>query len=204
MRNPFGTSEPRPYHHGNLRQALVDAASLLVAERGLDGLTFAEAAKRVGVTGAAPYRHFADRQALVDELARQGFSRFTSELAAAAQSAPQPAEAFAAMGRAYLNFARQAPGLYRAMFSRRPSGTLGDDAFAAFSAGIAAMLTGAPISAPAQDALALKIWALAHGVASLEAAGFITDPDLTCKTLLDGVAAMIKDVTHAGPHDQNG
>lgn len=204
MRNLFGTPAPRPYHHGNLRQALVDAASLLVAERGLDGLTFAEAAKRVGVTGAAPYRHFSDRQALVDELARQGFSRFSSELATAAQSALQPVQAFAAMGRAYLSFARQAPGLYRAMFSARPSVTLGDDAFAAFSAGIAAMMTGAPIPAAAQDALGLKIWALAHGTASLEAAGFITDPDLACNTLLDGVAAMIKEVTYAGPQHQSG
>ncbi len=194
MRNPFGSSASRPYHHGNLRQALVDAADQLVAERGLGGLTFAEAAKRVGVTGAAPYRHFSDRQALVDELARQGFSRFTDDLAAAAASAPQPFDAFAAMGRAYLAFARQAPGLYQAMFSARPAAMLGDNAHAAFSSGIAAMLVSAQLTSLQQEALGLKIWALAHGVASLEAAGFIASPELATTTLLDGAAAIIKDV----------
>ncbi|MBV1706011.1 MAG: TetR/AcrR family transcriptional regulator [Hyphomicrobiales bacterium] len=198
MRNPFGSSASRPYHHGNLRQALVDAADQLVAERGLGGLTFAEAAKRVGVTGAAPYRHFSDRQALVDELARQGFSRFTNDLAAAAASTPQPIDAFAAMGRAYLDFARQAPGLYQAMFSARPAAALGDNAHSAFSAGVAAMLAGARLTPRQEEALGLKIWALAHGIASLEAAGFIASPDLATTALLDGAAAIIKDVITTG------
>ncbi len=194
MRNPFGSSATRPYHHGNLRQALVDAASLLVAERGLDGLTLAEAAKRVGVTGAAPYRHFQDRQALVDELARQGFSRFSATLAAAARSAPGPLDAFIIMGQAYLDFARREPGLYRAMFSARPSGEIGQDTHAMLIEGVAAMMaaSGHPMNDP--EKLALKIWALAHGVASLEAAGLIDDRELAHKTLLDGVAAMIKEV----------
>lgn len=199
MRNPFGSSAPRPYHHGNLRQALVDAAAQLVAERGLGGLTFAEAAKLVGVTGAAPYRHFSDRQALVDELARQGFSRFTNELAAAATGAPQPVDAFIAMGSAYLTFARQAPGLYQAMFSARPSASLGDGAYTSFSDSVAAMFKDTPLTATQQEALGLKIWALAHGVASLEAAGFITSPELATTTLLDGVAAIIKDVITNAP-----
>ena len=63
------------YHHGNLREALVEAARRLIAERGLGGFAFAELARAAGVSPAAPYRHFRDRGALVAELARQGFER---------------------------------------------------------------------------------------------------------------------------------
>ena len=70
----------RGYHHGRLRQALLAAARALISERGPAGFTLAEAAKRVGVTGAAPYRHFADRNALVTALAQQGFENFNEQL----------------------------------------------------------------------------------------------------------------------------
>ena len=80
--SPFAEGR-RGYHHGRLKDALIEAARALIAENGPAGFTLAEAAKRVGVTGAAPYRHFADRNALIGELARRGFEIFGENLARA-------------------------------------------------------------------------------------------------------------------------
>jgi AcrR family transcriptional regulator len=76
-------TDRRPYHHGNLRQALVDAAVSLILEKGPAGFSFAEAARKAGVSPAAPYRHFKDRDDLLAETARVGFERFAERLEAA-------------------------------------------------------------------------------------------------------------------------
>ena len=107
----------RGYHHGGLKDALVEAARALMAEHGPAGFTLAEAAKRVGVTNAAPYRHFADRSDLMGELARRGFDMFAERLAGAwDEGKPDAYAALRRMGRAYLGFAAAEPGLYTAMF----------------------------------------------------------------------------------------
>ena len=107
----------RGYHHGNLRQALVDAALGLIAEQGPTGFTMAEAAKRADVSAAAPYRHFAGRDELIAEIATQGFELFADVLEYAFdEGRPSPLVAFEAVGRAYLAFARKYPGHYMAMF----------------------------------------------------------------------------------------
>src|ERR1700761_3250260 len=112
-----GQDERRGYHHGRLKDALIEAARRLVTERGLAGFTLAEAAKLVGVTAAAPYRHFADRNDLMGELARRGFELFGERLLGAWDDGrPDPRHALHRMGRAYLAFARADPGLYTAMF----------------------------------------------------------------------------------------
>ncbi|MAN98128.1 MAG: TetR family transcriptional regulator, partial [Roseovarius sp.] len=99
------------YHHGNLRQALVEATLALIAEKGPQGFTMAEAAKLAGVSTAAPYRHFSGREALIAEAARQGFEIFVSRMEAAFNDArPNPLTAFMATGRAYLAFARSNAG----------------------------------------------------------------------------------------------
>ena len=100
-----------------LKDALVEAARALMAEHGPAGFTLAEAAKRVGVTNAAPYRHFADRSDLMGELARRGFDLFAERLAGAwDEGRPDAYAALRRMGRAYLGFAAAEPGLYAAMF----------------------------------------------------------------------------------------
>lgn len=107
----------RGYHHGNLRQALVEAALTLIAERGPQGFTLSEAAKTADVTPAAVYRHFAGRDDLLAEVARQGFDIFAALLEYAYdEGRPSPLAAFEATGRAYLAFARKYPGHYQAMF----------------------------------------------------------------------------------------
>lgn len=105
------------YHHGNLRQALIQAALELIPEQGPTGFTLSEAAKRAGVTPAAVYRHFEGREDLIAECARQGYAIFADVMAHAwADGKPSALAAFSATGRAYLAFARQFPGHYMAMF----------------------------------------------------------------------------------------
>lgn len=107
----------RSYHHGNLKQALVDATVDLIEEKGPLAFTLSEAARRAGVSPAAPYRHFAGRDDLLTEVARQGFVEFRERLAAAHQQGePDPVSAIQRVGTAYLLFAQQRPGLYMAMF----------------------------------------------------------------------------------------
>jgi AcrR family transcriptional regulator len=162
----------RGYHHGNLREALLDAARQLVAERGPQGFTLTEAARRAGVSPSAPYRHFKDREEVLAELCRRGFALFGQRLQAAA-SATSPAEALPRMGPAYLAFAREEPGYYAAMFAFQPSTTEPLDparecAFASLAQAIAGAL---PPGGPDLRLVALQVWALSHGVAMLERAG---------------------------------
>ncbi|MEH6836610.1 MULTISPECIES: TetR/AcrR family transcriptional regulator [Falsihalocynthiibacter] len=107
----------RGYHHGNLKQALVEAALSLIETKGPTGFTLSEAAKTAGVTPAAVYRHFEGREDLIAEVARQGYEIF-GELMEYAYATGQPSAlaSFEATGRAYLAFARRHPGHYVAMF----------------------------------------------------------------------------------------
>jgi len=107
----------RGYHHGNLKEALIRAALELIAAKGPSGFTFAEAARSAGVSPAAPYRHFRDREELLANVARRGFEQFEAALKAAwKDGVPNPFSAFERLGRAYLEFARTEPAYYSAMF----------------------------------------------------------------------------------------
>ena len=109
--------DERGYHHGNLREALIKAARELIAEKGPAGFTFADAARSAGVSPAAPYRHFRDREALLADVAREGFTRFEAMLTTGwAAGKPDLITAFHNVGRAYLTFARTEPAYYAAMF----------------------------------------------------------------------------------------
>ena len=116
-RAPF---DRQSYHHGNLKEALSEAAQRFIAESGIGGFTLADAAKLVGVTPAALYRHFRGREALVAEVAFRGFTELSGRLERALKSDGTPLERFTRMGEAYLTFAEQEPGYYAAMFSARP------------------------------------------------------------------------------------
>jgi AcrR family transcriptional regulator len=112
-----GRSGPRGYHHGNLKEALIRAALELIAEKGPAGFTFAEAARWAGVSPAAPYRHFRDRDELLADVARRGFDAFATVLAAAWDGGrPDVFTAFDRVGKAYLHFAKTEPAYYSAMF----------------------------------------------------------------------------------------
>jgi AcrR family transcriptional regulator len=165
----------RGYHHGNLREALLEGSRQLVAERGPQGFTLTEAARRAGVSPSAPYRHFKDREEVLGELCRRGFALFGQRLQAASVSAGDPAEALRRMGPAYLAFAREEPGYYAAMFAFQPT-SLGEDAPGLVKEKPFETLTGAIAGLLPRDErdprlVAGQIWALSHGVAMLERAG---------------------------------
>src|SRR6188768_3128628 len=111
-----GRSE-RGYHHGNLKEALLQAALDLIAQKGPAGFTFAEAARSAGVSPAAPYRHFRDRDELLASIAQRGFEQFEALLTQAWDDGrPDTVTAFERVGKAYLQFARSEPAYYSAMF----------------------------------------------------------------------------------------
>lgn len=168
--------ETRGYHHGNLREALMKAALELIAEKGPAGATFAEAARRAGVSPAAPYRHFRDRDELLAAVAADGFERFTKALQAGwNEGRPTPAEAYERMGRAYLDFARTHPAEYTAMFESGLSGEAHPALDQAGQRALGVLREAADVVVAAMPApgrppalmVALHTWALAHGVASL-------------------------------------
>jgi AcrR family transcriptional regulator len=170
----------RSYHHGNLREALIEAALDLIADKGPAGFTFAEAARAAGVSPAAPYRHFADRDALMADVARRGFERLETALSEAWDDGrPSPMAAFQNVGRAYLAFAADQPAYYAAMFETGLPPDLdpqlaqaGDRAFAVMRGACEAITAGIPTAQrPPALMVSLHIWALAHGIASLFARG---------------------------------
>ena len=170
----------RGYHHGNLREALIRAALELIAEKGPSGFTFAEAARSAGVSPAAPYRHFRDRDELLSDVARRGFEKFEAALQSAWNDGrPDPMTAFERVGKAYLGFARTEPAYYSAMFEAGvPLDTspelqqAGDRAFAVIRTASEQLIATMPAGRrPPALMMALHIWAMSHGIASLFARG---------------------------------
>lgn len=170
----------RGYHHGNLRQALVDAALALIEEKGPQGFTLSEAAKVADVTPAAVYRHFAGREDLIAEAARQGYDIFAALMEFAYnQGKPTALAAFEATGRAYLAFARKYPGHYKAMFESGLSlNAYPETALVANKARDVLERAAATLSQhippekrPPASMFSAHIWALSHGVVELFSRG---------------------------------
>ncbi|AXK81019.1 TetR/AcrR family transcriptional regulator [Pseudolabrys taiwanensis] len=169
-------SGPRGYHHGNLKEALVRAALELIAEKGPAGFTFADAARWAGVSPAAPYRHFRDREALLADVARRGFEEFASVLTKAwDEGRPDLFEAFDRLGKAYLDFAKREPAYYSAMFEAGVSPDAdpalreaGDRAFGVLRSAAEKLVATMPAQArPPALMVALHMWSMTHGIASL-------------------------------------
>jgi AcrR family transcriptional regulator len=167
---------PRGYHHGNLKEALLRAALELIAQKGPAGFTFAEAARWAGVSPAAPYRHFRDRDELLANVALRGFELFEAALAHAWDNGrPDTSTAFDRLGKAYLAFARTQPAYYSAMFeagipvSSSPElREAGDRAFAVLRSAAERLCAEIPAQhRPPTLMVSLHIWAMSHGIASL-------------------------------------
>ena len=161
------------YHHGSLREALLDAARLLLAKEGADALTLREVARRAGVSHAAPYRHFADKQSLLASVAEEGFRLLTAQMRKNSSEAEGEVEKLNATGLGYVTFALDHPSLYRVMFGAqlvRHEEHVGlQEASSAAMACliehvVAGQATGA-IRAGDPMAYAGTAWAMVHGLA---------------------------------------
>jgi AcrR family transcriptional regulator len=164
--------DDRPYHHGDLRAALLAAAEAELAERGIEGFSLRAVAKRSGVSHAAPAHHFGDAQGLLTALAAEGFRRFLAmQRAREARAAPDPQAQLVAAGLGYLDFATARPALFRLMFgSSRPDP--GDDGFRSAAGAAYDHLVDQVTACGGDEAHDVPaVWGLAHGLADLCVAG---------------------------------
>jgi AcrR family transcriptional regulator len=178
------------YHHGDLREACVRAAMELLEERGETALSLRAVARRAGVSPAAPYRHYADREALVSAVAAVGYRELAARLAAAHPS-PSTLEQLASVATAYVQFALERPALFRIMFGE-PCDRDNEErvaATAAVSLYVRAIVERSFPQADA-DALATAVWALVHGLAFLHLDGKLDAP--TPAAVADRVTAAIQ------------
>ncbi|MGI5430291.1 TetR/AcrR family transcriptional regulator [Streptomyces sp. CA-179760] len=189
------TGKPAPYHHGDLRRALTDAALDLIGERGPKGFTLTEVARRAGVSTAAPYRHFTDKADLLATVAELGFQRLHDALRTAPDG-HDSRDRLIELGRAYLRWALEHPSFYLVMFGSEVKGADHPGLDRAFEAAFGTLLEA--VDAARSDgtlqnrdanAMAGSLWALVHGVASLDIGGDLhthieaTSEDLVVQTV---------------------
>ena len=170
----------RPYHHGNLRDALLAQAEQTLREQGLEGLSLRELARQTGVSHGAPRRHFADRQALLDALAESGFARLGAQLRDAADGAGEGYEArLRATATAYVRFAISDAALLELMFAgkqREQAGALHQAADRAFSVILELIeegQTNAALEPGDPEHIGLLLFATMQGLAALVTAGIV-------------------------------
>ncbi|WP_309233718.1 TetR/AcrR family transcriptional regulator [Conexibacter sp. W3-3-2] len=190
----------RPYHHGNLREELLDRALDTVRDRGVAALSLREVARDAGVSHAAPRRHFPDRQALLDGLAQRGFERLRTTLEAAAGDGRGPyAARLERVAQAYVAFAVRDAALLELMFAAKkldPDGPLHEAAEQAFAVMLELLAEGrvdGELAGAVDDAVAV-LFPLLHGLASLAGAGMLETDDLdaTVATALRGALTGLR------------
>ncbi|KAF0115898.1 MAG: TetR family transcriptional regulator [Rhodobacteraceae bacterium] len=160
--------DEKPYHHGDLRAALLDAGESELAERGVEGFSLRSVAKRAGVSHAAPAHHFGDTGGLLTALAAEGFIRFQDTLDARERDAADDRDRAVRAGLGYLEFALARPALFRLIFSSARPDFASPELIAAANrayqhlVGLVTALGGGEL-----DVIAL--WATSHGIADLSA-----------------------------------
>jgi AcrR family transcriptional regulator len=162
---------PLSYHHGDLRDALIRAARRILEKHGLTDLSLRQVARAVGVSPAAPYHHFGDKQALLNAVATQGFAALTSEMLARMAKETDPAARLDASGIGYVVFAVENPALFRLMFGS-DSEEMAADAplIEARKKAYGVLQAAARDTSPegiANPLVCLRLWALVHGIAKL-------------------------------------
>lgn len=170
-----------PYHHGDLRRALLDAANAILAETGRWDFSLREVARRAGVSHNAPYRHYADKEALLTAIGVAGFEALNLATSAAAKDTTNPVETIRALGQAYIRFGVSRPALYRLMFGQGLPGVEGLSPALKEAVDVArarlrdVVLRGArtgefrvdPDNADEVTAAVVAAWSLVHGFTSL-------------------------------------
>jgi AcrR family transcriptional regulator len=174
----------RPYHHGNLRRALLDETLATIHDEGIEGVTVREIGARLGVSRTALYRHFADKRALLAAVATEGFRTLCQRLAGAWEDGGRGPAAFQAMGVAYIRFGVESPSHYRVMFSRfvdpePQEPELATEAKGAFQTLVDAVVTLQRDGFLRDDdpmLMARYVWAVVHGVVMLAIDAQLPEP----------------------------
>ncbi|MFJ9033429.1 TetR/AcrR family transcriptional regulator [Streptomyces sp. NPDC102274] len=170
-----GEGGQRSYHHGDLRRAIMDAVLELVRERGVNGFTLSEAARRANVSVAAPYRHFADRDAVITAAATEGFTALADTLETVVRAhAEDPAALPEEMSAVYVAFAAASPARFALMFTSGLDKTGATELLAAADRAHSALLDAVAHLPADPEATASRLWAIAHGVAILAANDLLT------------------------------
>ncbi len=195
------------YHHGNLRQALVDQAVATIRDRGVETLTLRDVGERLRVSRTALYRHFADKDALLAAVATEGFRAFRQALADAWDGVGHTHAGFMQMGRAYVTFARSRPSHYRVMFGGFVEkancdpdlrGTA-ESAFAVLVDALAELQQQGFVRAGHPQEIALFVWASVHGFAMLAIDGQLAEHAPSLDGMTEGVIARVWEAVAAPP-----
>jgi AcrR family transcriptional regulator len=201
-RMPAG-AKPSAYHHGDLRRALLAAAEMVLAERGVEGFTLRECARRAGVSHAAPAHHFGDVTGLLTALAALGFETLTAAMREARAGIEDPTERLRAIGRGYVAFARDYPERFRLTFDWHRLNhenpvlrAAGGAAFAELETAIR-LVAGVADEPLEGDLLAdlVHTWSLVHGFSHLLLSGQLQQActgERAITNLLEGVIGRIR------------
>ncbi|HVI51554.1 MAG TPA: TetR/AcrR family transcriptional regulator [Candidatus Sulfotelmatobacter sp.] len=176
------TEVRRPYHHGNLRQELLDHGLTLLEDQGMASLSLRELAKGLGVSAAAVYRHFADKDALLAEIALLGFRQLGAVFSAVLSESGVPRERLRTLGLAYVDFGMAHPHLYRLMFcskagaSEEGGGEGNEEGMAPYLLlqGTVAACCGADAAPEKVAAATIAAWAMVHGFVLLRQEGVLS------------------------------
>lgn len=201
----------RPYHHGSLRAALVDAGIVLAREGGPDRVILREAARAAGVSHSAAYRHFADREALLAEVSRQARSELASRMRHHIDDAADPVSRLGAVGTAYVDFALTEPGLFRTAFDSHPTPggdyqhdpsttgevepqTRGAEPFDVLNQVLDEVQSAGLLDPRRRPGAAIAAWSAIHGLASL----LIDGPLPTTKADIDFALGQVLELVARG------
>jgi AcrR family transcriptional regulator len=187
----MSTSKRKPYHHGDLREAMIDLAIKQLERGGPETLTLRGLAERAGVSGMAPYRHFADKAALLAAVARRGFANLRERLASV-DDPKDPRRALVGFGIVYVRFACERPGLFQLMFGGAPptaDAELTDDPQTVF--GLFATRLADLVPPERQRVAFLAAWSAMHGLASLLVSGRVRGSAPDAVELAEEVGALV-------------
>jgi len=198
------------YHHGTLRETLIDVCLNLIETEGIGAVSLRRVARRAGVSPRAPYNHFPDRAGLLAAVSDRGFVELARQLELAGAKVDRPVPALIAIVRTYLSFAQARPAYFSLMFrpelSESPNGRAGHEArnsvFRTVADVVRSCVSGELIAETDAAVLTVALWAFGHGLASLWTDGQLTkqaiDLDRTVDTLVDQTLALLERLLSAG------
>jgi AcrR family transcriptional regulator len=200
MRKSSQMAAARGYHHGNLRRALIETGLKLIQQKGVRALTLREIGNRIGVSRMAPYRHFADKAALLAAIREEGFTVFADDLARAkAEAKPDFASRLTAMALAYVRFSARHAAYFEVMFGPQtdaaesdPHKDAGRKAFDLLAETIREGQVSGDVRSGDSEQLALVAWSLVHGISALRLQTSDDEGELTkfaCEALRSGLQA---------------